>query len=118
MTDPDPQDGKAIDRLGDKLKAFEAKRGGGGGSSFGDESGVGEGYRLLGSLLGGVLGGVGFGWLFDKFAHTAPWGLIGGLLIGTFGGIFSVVRAASRMSDKAAATSGPAKPAPADDEED
>ncbi|HUO22999.1 MAG TPA: AtpZ/AtpI family protein [Caulobacteraceae bacterium] len=117
MTVPDPQDGKAIDRLGDKLKAFEAKRGGGG-SAIGDESGIGEGYRLLGSLLGGVLGGVGFGWLFDKFAHTAPWGMIGGLLIGTVAAIVSVVRTAGRMSDKAAAASGPARPAPEDDEDD
>ena len=117
MTDPDPQDRKALDRFGDKLNAFEAQRSGGG-SSLGDESGIGEGYRLLGSLLGGVLGGLGFGWLFDKFAHTAPWGLIGGLLIGTIGAILSVVRSASRMSDKAAAISGPVPPAPGDDEDD
>jgi ATP synthase protein I len=117
MTDPEPHDDKAINRLGEKLQAFEAKRSGAS-SSVGDESGVGEGYRLLGSLLGGVLGGLGFGWLFDKFAHTAPLGLIGGLLIGTVGAILSVVQAASRMSDKAAAVSGAAKPAPADDEDD
>jgi ATP synthase protein I len=117
MTDPDPHDGKALDRLGEKLQAFERQRSGGG-SSFVDESGVGEGYRLLGALLGGVLGGLGFGWLFDKFVHTSPWGLIGGLLIGTVGGIYSVVSAASRMSGKATAMSGPAKPAPQDDEKD
>jgi ATP synthase protein I len=117
MTDPDPSDDKALDRLGDKLKAFEAKRQKGG-SSISDESGVGEGYRLLGAMLGGVLGGVGFGWLFDHFVHTAPWGLIGGLLIGTTGAIFSTVRSASRMSDKAAAKSGPAPPAPARDEDE
>jgi ATP synthase protein I len=117
MTDPDSSRDKAIDRLSDKLTAFEAKRGGKG-SSFGDESGVGEGYRLLGVMLGGVLGGLGFGWLFDQFAHTAPLGLIGGLLIGTAGAILSTVRAASRMSDKATARSGPAPPAPDDDEDE
>ena len=113
MTDPDPTRDKALERLDEKLQAFESKRGGAG-SSF-SESGISEGYRLLGALLGGMLGGLGFGWLFDKFAHTAPLGLIGGLLIGTLGGIFSTVRTAGRMSDKAAAQSGPAPPAPDDD---
>jgi ATP synthase protein I len=117
MTDPDPSDEKALNRLGEKLQAFEAKRQKGG-SSFSDESGVGEGYRLLGAMLGGVLGGVGFGWLFDHFVHTAPWGLIGGLLIGTTGAILTTVRAASRMSSKATARSGPAPPAPGDDEDE
>lgn len=116
MTDPDPSRDKAIERLGDKLKAFEARRGGSG-SSFNGESGIGEGYRLLGTLLGGVLGGLGLGWFIDQLAHTTPFGLIGGLLIGTGGAIFSTVRAASRMSDKAAARSGPAPPAPDDEDE-
>lgn len=116
MTDSDPIRDKALERLGEKLKAFEAKRGGAG-SSF-SESGISEGYRLLGALLGGVLGGLGFGWLFDKFAHTTPFGLIGGLLVGTLGGIFSTVRAANRMSDQAGAQSGPAPPAPDDDDDE
>lgn len=115
----DPRD-QAIDRLGQKLEAFEAKRGGA--NSSWDERGLGEGYRLLGTLLGGVLGGLGLGWLFDRFAHTAPLGMIGGLLIGTGGAIYSTVRAATRMSDQAAArnrdTSGPAPPAPDDDEDE
>ncbi len=116
MSNPDP-----TRDLGERLKAFEAKRAGSG-SSFSGESGVGEGYRLLGTVLGGVLGGLGFGWLLDKFAHTAPFGMIGGLLIGTLGAIVSTVRSASRMSAQATAqnrvTSAPAPPVPDDDEDE
>jgi len=49
--------------------------------------------------VGGVLGGLGFGWLLDRFLHTSPLGLIGGVLIGAGIGVALVVRSASAMSD-------------------
>ena len=116
MTDTDDQREKAIDRLDEKLQAFEAKRAPSGSSL--DESGMGEGYRLLAGMLSGVLGGLGLGWFFDHVLHTSPFGLIGGLLIGTAASIYSTVRAASRMSAAAAAKSGPVTPAPIDDDDD
>jgi ATP synthase protein I len=116
MTEPDDQRDKAIKRLGDELHAFEAKRARAG--SFSSESGISEGYRLLAGLISGVLGGLGLGWAVDHFAHTSPFGLIGGLLIGTVGGIYSTVRAANRMSGAAGTTSGAAQPAPDDDDDD
>src|SRR5258707_15717593 len=59
-----------------------------------------QGYRFVGEVVGGVLGGVGLGWLLDRFAHTAPWGVVGGLLIGTGISIFTAVTTAARASKK------------------
>ena len=54
-----------------------------------------QGYRFLGEVVGGVLGGVGLGWLVDRFAHTTPFGLVGGLLIGVGVSSFVAIRGAA-----------------------
>src|SRR5258708_16335309 len=59
-----------------------------------------QGYRFLGEVVGGVFGGAGLGWLLDRFAHTQPWGLVGGLLIGTGFSIFVAVSTAARANTK------------------
>lgn len=76
-----------------------------------------EGYRLVASLISGVLVGLGLGWLIDRFAHTSPWGLIGGLLVGMGVSIFNVVQASARMS-KQALKDHPAPAVPFDDKDD
>ncbi len=100
--------------LDKRIDAFEAKRTAQRPKSATDH-GSGDGYRLLADLIGGILGGLGFGWLFDRFAHTEPFGLIGGMLIGTGMAVYLVVRSAGRMS-KAASAANPAK-ASADDDD-
>ena len=117
MPEPDDNRTRALNSLDEQLKAFEAKRAPKA-SPFGETQGMSDGYRLLAGLIGGVLGGLGLGWTFDYFVHTSPIGLISGLLIGTVASIVGVVAQASRMSAKAAASSGPVPPAPADDEDD
>ncbi|TIW03945.1 MAG: ATP F0F1 synthase subunit I, partial [Mesorhizobium sp.] len=42
----------------------------------------------------GVVVGVGLGWIIDRLAGTAPWGLIVGLLLGFGAGILNVLRSA------------------------
>jgi ATP synthase protein I len=95
---PDPGD-DPLKRLDERLDAFDAERrrkrpvldlGQGGGAS--------AAYRVLAQMLGGVFGGLGLGWLLDRVAHTKPWGLIGGLLIGTTTSIVMMIRAASRAN--------------------
>jgi ATP synthase protein I len=101
-------------RLDSDLASFEAGR-------RKAPSGLGEagaGYRLLGQMIGGVLGGIGLGWVVDHFAHTTPWGLVFGLLIGAGLSIFSAVQTASRMSARAAAKAGPAATVSDDGRED
>jgi ATP synthase protein I len=116
MPDNDDVRSGAGKGLEDRLKAFEEKRSQSITPAQAQE--LGAGYRFLASMLGGVLSGIGFGWLLDHFAGTGPWGLVGGLLIGSAVSIFTVVRTAGRMSDKAA-KANPAPPAvPFDDEDE
>ena len=93
-----------LGRLDSDLAAFEAGR-----AKGRLPSGIGgaasDGYRLLGQMLGGVLGGIGLGWLLDRFAHTGPFGVVGGLLIGAGLSIYATVRTASRVSARAQADS-------------
>jgi ATP synthase protein I len=77
-----------------------------------------QGYRFVGEVVGGVLGGAGFGWLLDRFAGTGPWGLVGGLLIGTGLSITVAVRTASRTQREELAKAGPLPSVPDDEDED
>ena len=116
MPKPDDTSQGALKRLDQRLATFEAAR-----ATRPSLTGMGEGaeggFRLLGQLLGGVLGGLGLGWLVDHLAHTQPFGILGGLLIGVGLSVFAVVRTASAMSASQAAK-GPPAPAVADDDDD
>jgi ATP synthase protein I len=81
------------------------------------DEGSGAGYRVVGELIGGVLTGLGFGWLLDRIAGTNPWGLIGGMLIGTGVSIFLVARSAGRMT-KTMETQVGSKPTPVSNDKD
>jgi len=72
---------------------------------------------MLGQVLGGVLGGIGLGWLVDHFAHTAPFGVVAGLVIGAGLSVVNAVRMAQRVSARVVAERGVAPPAPDDEDE-
>lgn len=113
---PDPEESSPSDERGalqsfdQRLDAFDAGRKRKPGSLLGagaiDGKGAADGYRLLGQMLGGVLGGLGIGWLVDHFAHTGPWGVVGGLLIGATLSIIATVNTASAISARAEAALG------------
>ena len=98
MSQPDDTSQEALKRLQDRLDTLTAERkpqGSGGGSA---ESGVGEGYRLLGEVIGGVLGGLGLGWVVDHFAHTTPFGIVIGLLLGTAASSYAAMKSADKSA--------------------
>ena len=117
MPESDDTRTEALKRLDAELKAFETKRAGSA-SPLGDSGSASAAYRLMAGLIGGLLGGIGFGWLFDQFVHTRPWGMIGGLLIGIAVSTYGAVRKAGQMNVSTAANPGPGPAAPADDEDE
>jgi len=111
----DPPD-EALRSLDQRLGAAEAAQAR---KVSGDtHAAMARGYRFVGEVVGGVLGGVGLGWLLDRFAHTAPWGVVGGLLIGTGFSIFTAVSAAARASKIEMDRAAPAPSVPDDEDED
>ena len=109
----DPRE-EAIRRLDERADALEARTT----RNVPDYGGkaAAQGAQLVAGLIGGPLVGLGFGWGFDYLAHTAPWGLIVGLLIGFAASIFLALRSARRMT--AAAKDWPVAEPVLDDDED
>jgi len=104
---------KRLDARLDAAEAAQARR-----TSGDAHAGMAQGYRFVGEVVGGVLGGAGLGWLLDRFANTGPWGLVGGLLIGTGLSIFVAVRTAARKSKIEMEKLGPLPSVPYDDEDE
>src|SRR4051795_5517577 len=99
MPHPEDPPEKALASLDQRLGAAEAAQARK--VSPDAHSAMAQGYRFVGEVVGGVLGGVGLGWLLDRFAHTSPWGVIGGLLIGSGLSIFAATSAAAKANKKA-----------------
>jgi ATP synthase protein I len=116
MPQPDETSDEALRRLDQRLDALQASRAKGP-VQTGDLRGAAAGYRFLGEVVGGVLGGAGLGWLVDQFLHTAPLGLLAGLLIGTAASITVAIIGAVRASKAAAERSSPLPSVPDDEDE-
>ena len=48
------------------------------------------------ALFASVASFCGAGWLIDKWFGTAPWGLIGGIVLGSAAGLFEFIRISSK----------------------
>ena len=106
---------EALGRLNEGLQAFEAARAKPASQEAGQS--MREGYSLFAGLIGGVLAGVGLGWSVDRLAHTTPWGIAIGAVVGTGVSVFLACRAASRISQRASERAGPLPSVPDDDDE-
>jgi ATP synthase protein I len=102
MSQPDDDSQEALKRLDERLTAFKAGAAPQGPGDRSAESSMADGYRLLGEVIGGILGGLGLGWVFDHFAHTTPFGLVIGLLLGTAASAYTAVKSAGRMGRQSA----------------
>lgn len=98
MSEPDDESQEALERLQTRLDALTAERTPKRAADGSAERGIGEGYRLLGEVIGGVLGGLGLGFLVDRFAHTTPFGIVIGLLLGTAASAYTAVKSADKAA--------------------
>lgn len=117
MPEPDETRDEALRRLDEDLRAFDAKRVGRA-SRLAEAGSASEGYRLAAGVIGGVFGGLGLGWTLDRFAHTSPFGLISGVLLGLAGSIYAAIRGAATINARTAAKVKPSTTAAADDDDD
>ncbi len=98
MTD-EPPDRSEADKLKDldqRLKAIDARTRKSVDSSA--EVGANKGFQALGELIGGIIGGLGLGWVVDHFAHTKPWGMIVGTLLGMVAAIYTIIKSSQNRS--------------------
>ena len=117
MPKPDEPRDEALKSLDERLAAFDAERAPPPQTAAGAQRAMGQGCRFLSEVVGGVLGGLGFGWLFDRVAHTAPWGMVGGLLIGMGLSTVVAIKGASDWAKRESEKAG-RLPSVADDEDD
>jgi ATP synthase protein I len=59
------------------------------------KSGIAYGAAL--TLFMSVAAMTGFGWVLDRWFGTAPWCLVGGLVLGAIAGFYQFVRLASKL---------------------
>lgn len=66
-------------------------------------SAVSQAYRIVVELFAGVLVGLGLGFGVDRLLNTAPWGLLGGVLVGFGVSVWMAKRTADRLVAQAKA---------------
>lgn len=87
----------ALEQLGEKLKSAKAAH-----EPEIDEnnSGWAVGVNYASVFTGAIIVGGAFGFAFDYFVHTKPWGLAVGIMFGFAAGTRSIVQMAKRMVEE------------------
>ena len=58
------------------------------------------GLKYASEFAGAIIVAAGLGYFLDQFAGISPWGLLGGLALGTAAGMYSIVQSARREMDQ------------------
>jgi ATP synthase protein I len=110
MSPSDPSHGDPLRSLEDRADALErrtARPVPGAGNRAVDQA-----YKIIAELLGGAIVGLALGFGVDRLTgRTAPWGLIGGVLLGFAVSIWMAKRTADRLTAQATSEAAPAAPA-------
>ncbi|HEV2300386.1 MAG TPA: AtpZ/AtpI family protein [Stellaceae bacterium] len=61
--------------------------------SAGPQGLAGLGFRIGIELVAALAVGVALGWVVDRLAHTRPWGVVAGFVLGAAAGLLNVMRA-------------------------
>ena len=118
---PDPSDDdRALRSFEQRVDALGASQAPKPSATAAAEAATGGAYRIIADLFGGVLVGLALGFGVDRLAHTAPWGLIVGVLLGFAVSIWMAKMTADRLTAQATAGQPPARdlPARSDDEDE
>lgn len=109
---------EAIARLQKSASDLEARAARDASHEAAGQAAASQAWRILADLFGGVFVGLGLGFLVDHFAHTAPWGLIGGVLLGFAVSVWMAWLTAQRLMAKAKLQGEPQAVPFDEDEED
>ena len=94
--DPKSPEDERLDSLEQRLQRAQAKEAERTGQAPKADANEQLGQRVLSYLLGGLFGGTLIGWVLDKAFDTGHLLLIVGLVLGTVGGFWSIIKIANR----------------------
>ena len=90
-----PQDAR-LDSLEERLERAQAREAERTGQAPKADANEQMGQKVLSYLIGGLLGGALIGWVLDKAFDTGHLLLVVGLVLGTIGGFWSIIKMANR----------------------
>jgi len=91
MDDDLPDDDARLKALGESLKARVEPE-----AEVSGATNMALGMKYASEFAGAVIVTAFFGYLLDRFVGTTPWGMIGGVLLGTVAGVYSIVKSAQK----------------------
>ena len=94
--DPKSPEDARLDSLEQRLQRAQAKEAERTGQAPKADANEQLGQRALSYLLGGLFGGTLIGWVLDKAFGTGGLLLVIGLVLGTVGGFWSIIKMANR----------------------